>query len=219
MSNALFPKMSGQGWSVLKRPMFFNLVTTTASGNEVRIANYPYARFQYQLKYEALPSAAGYISGVTNDFQTLFGFYCARNGNFDSFLFDESDHTASQTDSSVVGQIIGTGNGSTTSFQMQRTLGPSTRPIYAINSVIASNPPTGAPVPKIYLNGVQQGGGYSISTTGLLTFSAPPGGGVAITADFSYFFRCRFMDPMVEFENFVQNLWSLKSIDFQEVRA
>jgi hypothetical protein len=53
----------------------------------------------------------------------------------------------------------------------------------------------------------------------LLTFSSPPGGGVAITADFSYFWRCRFMDSLVEFENFVQDLWELKSLEFQEVRA
>jgi len=39
-----------------------------------------------------------------------------------------------------------------------------------------------------------------------------------ISADFSYGFLCRFLEDTLDFEEFMDNLWSLKSLKFRQVR-
>ncbi len=40
-----------------------------------------------------------------------------------------------------------------------------------------------------------------------------------ITATFSYAFQCRFDDDEADFEQFMQNLWTLQSLKFRSVRT
>jgi hypothetical protein len=61
--------------------------------------------------------------------QTLLGFYNARQGSFDTFLFTDPD------DSSITGQQIGIGDGSTKTFQLLRALGGFNDIIQAPNVV------------------------------------------------------------------------------------
>lgn len=53
---------------------------------------------------------------------------------------------------------------------------------------------------------------------GQISFVTAPAAGVAITADFSYYFRVRFKNDLQEFENFLQNLWSAKTVELRSVR-
>ena len=205
MSNLIYPKLQGEGWPVVKRPMWSTEVQVSSSGMEVRTPNYPYERYQFEIPYEWMSSNA-----AIEDLQTLMGFYNARGGAYDSFLFDDV------TDDAVLLQPIGTGNGSTTAFQLQRTLGTATRPVYDINGIIAST--SSPPTITVYLNGVSTGS-YSIGTTGLLTFGSAPGSGVAITASFGYFWRCRFSEDQIDFENFANQYWSVKKVVLQQVRS
>ena len=39
-----------------------------------------------------------------------------------------------------------------------------------------------------------------------------------ISADFSYGFMCRFLEDTLDFEEFMDNLWQLKSLKFRQVR-
>jgi len=82
-------------------------------------------------------------------------------------------------------------------------------PIVAPNSVNA-----------IYFNGrTQNASTYSVDpNTGLVTFATPPTTGLVITTDFSYWFRCRFVDDSYDFENFMYRLWQLKKLTFISVR-
>jgi uncharacterized protein (TIGR02217 family) len=75
-------------------------------------------------------------------------------------------------------------------------------------------------VSAICLNGiVQPPGSWGVDpASGVLTFTSPPVAGVVITADFTYFFRCRFGSDAYGFENFMFRLWSLKKLDFISVR-
>ena len=58
---------------------------------------------------------------------------------------------------------------------------------------------------------------YSISN-GLVTFgSAPASGSIAWSGSFG--FLCRFAQDDIDFEEFMQNLWSAKSVKFRSVRA
>ncbi len=137
------------------------------------------------------------------------GFYLMCQGAYGSFLFsDPSDHSAT-------GEVLGTGDSNMVAFQLKRTMGAQlpgggyAEPVTAPQAIDA-----------VYLNGlVQNGAGYSVnSETGVLTFAAPPGSGSAITADFTYFFRCRFIEDRYDFDNFMYRLWQLKKLSFISVR-
>lgn len=141
--------------------------------------------------------------------RTLLGFFLSCQGAYGTFLFqDPSDHQ-------VTGQYLGTGDSSASTFQLQRTMGaglPSggfAEPILAPDLITA-----------VYLDGITQSpSSYSADPdTGLLSFATPPATGLVITADFSYWFRCRFVDDSYDFENFMYRLWQLKKLTFISVR-
>ena len=75
----------------------------------------------------------------------------------------------------------------------------------------------------VYLNGVVQSlAGYSINPwgtgdaagPGALKFTTAPGLGVSVTADFSYYFPCRFDEDALDFEKFMSAVYSLKKMAF-----
>ena len=75
-------------------------------------------------------------------------------------------------------------------------------------------------VRAVYLNGITQDpASYRVdSESGLVAFNTAPGSGLMITADFTYFFRCRFVDDRYDFENFMYRLWQLKKLTFISIR-
>ena len=210
----VLPKLVGQGWAVRKTPTWQTRIQRAVSGRELRVLDYPYPLWQFELTWEALgdnlgvPSITGAIGSLlATDLRTLMGFYLACQGAFATFLYDDP------TDDNVVGQQLGTGTGSSTTLQLVRTFGAAgvpnfTEPITAPNAVSA-----------IYFNGIVQRSGWSVDpTSGLVTFTAAPPAGAVITADFSYYFHCRFMSDAYSFDNFMYRLWSLKKLDFISVR-
>jgi uncharacterized protein (TIGR02217 family) len=209
----VLPKLVGQGWSVKKTPTFQTRIQRAASGRELRALDYPYPLWQFELEWAALgdnlgnPANTGAIGSLlATDLRTLIGFFLSCQGAFATFLYDDP------TDDNVRGQSISTGDGVATTFQLVRTFG----------AAFAFSEPMTAPgtVSAVYFNGLRQPpSSYSVApTTGLVTFTAAPPAGAAITADFSYYFRCRFMSDAYTFENFMYRLWSLKKLDFISVR-
>jgi uncharacterized protein (TIGR02217 family) len=211
----VFPTLVGQGWSVIKTPTFQTRIQRAVSGRELRALDYPYPLWQFQLTYEALgdgsaQGVAGSIGSLlATDLRTLMGFFTACQGAFATFLYDDP------TDDSVTGQPIGSGAAGVTSFQLARTFGPPGG-IGFTEAITAPNV-----VSNVYINGlVQSPSGWSVNpATGVLTFTGAPLPGAAITADFSFYFRCRFMSDAYSFENFMYRLWSLKKLDFISVAA
>jgi uncharacterized protein (TIGR02217 family) len=206
---AVFPTLPGLGWSVSKAPKFATRTQKAISGRELRVADQALPIWTFTLTYEILRDAhdtrggAGIGLGIGYDeLRTLAGFFLQQQGAFAAFLFDDP------SDDSVTGQYLATGDGSTTLFQLYRTFGGFTEPVIAPNVVGA-----------IYFNGVaQSSSGYSVNAAnGLVTFTAAPGAGVSVTADFTYYFLVRFADDTAEFENFMYQLWSLKQIKLQSV--
>ena len=61
-------------------------------------------------------------------------------------------------------------------------------------------------VSNVYLNGVNQASGWSLSTPNSLVFASAPGSGVAIAATFAFAFQCRFDSDDQDFEQFMSNL-------------
>jgi len=202
----VFPTLPGLAWSVTKSPTFQTRIQRAASGRELRALDYPYPLWQFTLVFDLLRDnpAAGY-----DELRTLMGFFMLCQGAYGPFLFRDP------SDERVAGQRIGVGNASTTVFQLQRAMGTSLpgdgfqEPIVAPNVVSA-----------VYLDGITQNpASYSIDPdTGLVTFENAPGSGLIITTDFSYYFRCRFIDDSYAFENFMYQLWQLKKLTFISVR-
>ncbi len=202
----IFPTLPGLAWSVTKTPTFQTRIQRAASGRELRALDYPYPLWQFALVYDFLRDnpAAGY-----DELRTLVGFFMLCQGAFSAFLFQDP------SDCQVTGQQIGIGNASTTVFQLQREMGATLPGGGFLEPIVAPNV-----VHAIYLNGITYNpAAYSVDPdTGMVTFNTAPGSGLIITADFTYYFRCRFIDDKYDFENFMYRLWQLKKLTFISVR-
>jgi len=203
----IFPALPGLAWSVTKSPTFQTRIQRAVSGRELRALDYPYPLWQFTLVFDFLRDnpAAGH-----DELRTLMGFFMLCQGAFGTFLFQDP------SDDQVTGQQIGTGDTLRTVFQLQRTMGKTLPGGGFVEPMVAPNV-----VNAVYLNGiVQDPTGYSVDAmTGLVTFNIAPGNGLIITADYSYYFRCRFIDDSYAFENFMFQLWQLKKLTFISVRS
>jgi uncharacterized protein (TIGR02217 family) len=202
----IFPSLPGLGWSVTKSPTFQTRIQRAVSGRELRALDYPYPLWQFTLVFNLLRDNP---PGGYDELRTLMGFYLECQGAYGTFLFqDPSDHQ-------VTGQYIGTGNSSVAVFQLQRTMGAALPGGGFVEPIVAPDL-----LSAVYFDGITQSpASYSADpATGLLTFATPPGSGLVIAADFTYWFRCRFVDDSYDFENFMYRLWQLKKLTFISVR-
>ena len=112
-------------------------------------------------------------------------------------------------------QAVGVGDGATTTFPLFYSWGsgpfvpPLTIPVGGINTIDA-----------VYFNGTLQSSGiYALdSTRTKLVFTSAPAAGTVITADFHFYFRCRFLDDTLNFGQFERNKWEMKEIRFESVK-
>lgn len=112
MSNAVYPVLRGLTFTVNKRPTFGTIVQGAPGGQETRVAQIHNPMWEWTLIYNyLLDDPANVSSGVSpyTDYSVLSGFYAARSGQFDDFLFtDPADQNNGQT--CYFGPAI-TGNG------------------------------------------------------------------------------------------------------------
>jgi uncharacterized protein (TIGR02217 family) len=203
----IFPALPGLAWSVTKAPIFQTRIQRAVSGRELRALDYPYPLWQFTVVFAFLRDNPG--AGL-DELRTLMGFYLTCQGAYGTFLFqDPSDYQ-------VAGQYLGIGDSSVSTFQLQRTMGTALPGGGFVEPIVAPNL-----VGAVYFDGITQNpSSYSVDPdTGLLTFAIPPSTGLVIAADFSYWFRCRFVDDSYEFENFMYRLWQLKKLTFISVRT
>ena len=196
MSNIQYPVLPGLEFNLGMTPSFSTKVQKAASGRELRAAFQLYPMWTFSLSYEFLRDGA---RGA--DFDTLGGFFLARQGMFDSFLF------SAPSDNAVVAMPFGVGDGATKNFQLTRAFGAGGFSfIEPVMNVSGS--------PGIYINGVLQGSGYSVGSTGIVAFTGAPTNGLPLTWTGSFLYRCRFLQDASQFELFMQDLWQLKKIEF-----
>lgn len=178
--NVLFPVNISYGSS--GGPGYNTSVITLDSGAEERIQRWSQPRHVYDAS-----------SGIKSraDYAQILEFYHARAGAAHSFRWkDWADFTSADNTATAVtntDQVIGAGDTSTTTFQLVKKYasgtGSTTRTIVL--------PVSGTVV--IALDGVNQTSGWSVSTTtGIVTFTSPPGAGVAVTAGFQFEVPVRF---------------------------
>lgn len=198
MGNAVYPVLPGLALPVGRKPSFKTQAQRSVSGRELRATMQQYPLVTFSLNYEFLRDTA-----VTPEVDTLIGFFMARRASFDSFLFSDPD------DNAVTAMSFGAGDGSTKVFQLSRAFGAGgftfVEPVQNLNGA-----------PSIYVGGVLKNAGtdYTISSTGLVTFSSAPANAVALTWTGGYYYRCRFLQDELDLSRFLQGLWEAKKVEF-----
>ena len=204
MSSQVFPSLAGLGFNVKRSPIWNNIKLTSASGKEYPIAFWSYPRYQWSLTFNFLRSNAS-----LHEFQDLVGFFNNRTGGFDSFLYTDSE------DNSVTDQALGVGDGTNLVFPLIASFGGFVAPILAPNVIT-----------NVKVNGsVISSSNYTVSSwgsanPGVLTFNGgqAPGNGLDVTATFTYYFPVRFDKDTIDFENFMYQLWQLKTLTFTSIK-
>jgi uncharacterized protein (TIGR02217 family) len=164
-------------------PAFSTEVVVIDSGYERRNQNWSQARRVFDAR-----------TGVRSpsDVGTLLAFFHARAGRARGFrLCDWSDTTSNATDgisaATFSDQVIATGDGTTTVFQLVKN--------YASGAItyqrLIRKPVTGTVL--VGVNAAQLMSGWTVDvTTGLVTFATAPTSGQSITAGFQFDVPVRF---------------------------
>jgi uncharacterized protein (TIGR02217 family) len=182
-------------------------IVELASGDEERNASWANSRRRFDVAY-----------GIrrADDLAAVVAFFEARNGRLHGFRYkDWADHKSCLPSQAVAptDQPIGTGNSAVTTFGLLKRY---TSGAQGWSRAIAK--PVAGSV-RLALNGVEQMTGWSVdNATGSLTFAAPPGAGVSITAGFEFDVPVRFDTDTLDVTLDVERLGSITSIPLLEIR-
>lgn len=201
MGNAVYPLLPGLLFPIGSSPKFNTRVTASITGAEVRTPLQLYPLYTLKLAYEFLRDlpSADIPASPADELKKLLGFFLARQGMCDSFLFMHP------SDYMTTGAVIALGDGTTKDFQLTRTYGVFSgaefvEPVQNVN-IITNVKVDGTPTTA-----------YTISGSGLISFTSAPAAGKAITWSGSYYYRCRFDVDELDLDQFMQNLWEAKTV-------
>lgn len=195
----VLPYIPGVMPTVVKSPQWSSTVKRALSGRERRQALWNYPLWQFTLEYEVIRHLP------TNDeLVTMWEFFNTVQGMASAWLF--VDPTDCQILSSAPASF-GTGDGATTTFQLQRQLNSWSEPVYDVYQ------------PFILDNGALTTSSYTLSPNGQITFGTAPLSGHALTWFGNYYFGCRFLADNLEFSRMMSYLWAGKKLSFVSLRA
>jgi hypothetical protein len=191
-----FPPITTMAWPVVTRAKTSTDLADHVSGRSLRAQKRAYGLYEFELTFNVLRADSH------AELQAIAGFYDNVGGADGLFWFAPPNFGV------MSGQALGSGNGSQTGFSLVRSIGAYSEPVQ------------GAAVTAVYLNGLFQATGWSVSSgyAPILTFLTPPAAGVAVSADFSSLWLCRFAEDVADFENFMTLLWRLGTVKMETVR-
>ena len=199
MSSAVFPVLPGLAFPLQKKPITSTIIQTTASGRELRASSWRSPVFEWGLKYDVVRTGTHFGTAYT-EYETLAGFFNARGGRRESFLFeDPSDHTTAATP-------FGEGDGVTTTFTLGRTISGGFVHVGAIHTITS-----------VTIDGVATGA-YTISGS-RITFAAPPPKCAELAWTGTFYYRVRFRDDRTDFDYFMRSLWENRAIWIRQVKG
>jgi uncharacterized protein (TIGR02217 family) len=181
-------------------PQFSTTVNRTDGGSLVTNQNWAYPLYKGQV---------GFGIQSKEDLKNVINFFYARRGGLRGFLFrDWSDYEFDN-------DLIGTGDGSDTTFQAVRIYDDDVLPF----TRIITRPVDDSDM-VVSVNGVNVSSAtWSVTSGGILTFTSPPPNGHAIrivTGTFNI--PCRFASDLLEVEMEIWNAGSIPNIPIEEVR-
>jgi uncharacterized protein (TIGR02217 family) len=182
-------------------------VVELASGDEERNASWANSRRRYDVAY-----------GIrrADDLAAVVAFFEARNGRLHGFRYkDWADYKSALPTQSITAtdQQIGTGTGSLQTFQLAKryTSGAQTW-VRAITKPVAGTV-------RVALGMVEQMSGWTVdTTTGVVTFTTAPAGGVIVRAGFEFDVPVRFDSDTLDVTLDFERLGSITSIPLLEIR-
>ena len=162
-------------------------------GEEKRKQKWLYPKREVTLKYESLSKGEA---------ETLWQFYQARGGSYDSFAWFESTGVGVGSYHTYANEYVGTGNSSTLVFNLPAINSSQVHVLYIAGSSIAST------------NYTFSAGAGTNSEDKITMISSTAGGLPVITSTerITYDFkgrlkiRCRFAEDILSFENFYDRL-------------
>ncbi len=185
-------------------------IVTLASGFEERNTPWSHSRRRYD---------AGLAMRSLDDLETLLAFFEARQGQLHAFRWkDWSDFKSCLRSGAPAwdDQLLGTGDGATTSFHLckQYASGPHgySRPI--------SKPVAGSVLVGVAGSQMAAGPDYTVDpTTGIISFTAPPGVGQVVTAGFEFDVPVRFDTDRVQVSVASFKAGDIPNVPIVEVRV
>lgn len=196
MALPVFPTLPGIGYPITRTPVHKTEIEETYSGKDTGFRVWAYPRRRYELVANVLR-----MDAVRLEWQQLIGFFNRVGGRAGTFLFDDAK------DDLVSDQAFGAGNGSAKSFQLVRSLGGFTQPVFAPNVIV-----------NIKINGTATAA-YTVGNGGVITFTTAPANGAALTWSGSYYWICRFDDDELPIQQFMADLHAAESIKFTTVKV
>lgn len=196
----VFPQLPGQAFVVERGSNFSTGVRQAASGREIRTAFYSAPLYNWKIKLNVLRATP-----ALPEVAQLIGFFNSRRGKYGCFFYLDP------LDNVVANEPFGTGDGTTTTFQLQRRAGlPSIytapEPVYACWQT-----------PTVTVNGVATTA-FSIGPWGQLTFDAAPAAGAALAWSGQYLFVCRFDQDNLPLGQLYAELWNQQGLPFVSLR-
>ena len=196
-SPAIFPILPGQMFPSLKTPLWKTKIKTATSGRERRRKQWSYPRWRIKISHEVVRDVAG-----SNELARLFAFVNLHAGQYLEFSYFDT------YDNAVVDQAFGTGDGTTTVFQLQRTGGDG--------AILFTEPVLSAPVVSVKVNGTTTA--VTVGANGLVTFASAPAAGAALTWTGTFMFLVRFEEDELSASQLMQGFWSQSGLSLITVK-
>lgn len=184
------------------------LISVAGSGYEHRNSQWADSKREYN---------AGYGIKSLDDVHSIVSFFEERRGMLHGFRWKDKIDFKSCAPSEVVkfsDQSIGTGDGSTQTFQLTKTYGLTYNPYTrAITKPVANTV-------KIGVNGSELTSGWSVdTTTGIVTFTSPPTDTHPITAGFEFDVPVRFDTDHLQIDLSAFEAGAIPDVPVVEIRV
>ena len=207
-----FPIAMSKG--LKKNPISNSVVQRPAAGKGVAAASLqPYPTWSFEFDADCI---TGNEATVSSTIATFMGLHIASNGRTFPFLFlDPQDSTVTQGTSAMLNVTVGAaapmglkGDGVSTQFQLARVIGGIGYDI--IQNVVGT--------PVVYVNGSVTVA-FSISSTGVITFTSAPASNALLTWTGSFYFYVRFDEDTLDCtrvytQNSGADIWDVSAIKF-----
>ena len=200
----VFPDLPGQAWPVRRTPVAGSTrIRTTVSGRRAALALWKNPLFEFELNFSALASDDSYPGAFARSKQMIEGFFLQQQGGYGAFAFVD------KTDANQVGAALGVGDGVAQDFVAQRTIGAYQGPAdYVLN------------VDTAYAVGVAMDtASWDLVLPNVIRLQTPPAAGVVLTLDFWWAYICQFADDRIDLDQFMYQIWELRSLKLRGVRS